>query len=224
MTDSDRQNPASDEELLVDEPEPTPSSSAEASRLSRGLAGLARFLRETFYTLFLTAALYIVLNTLTARIRVEGYSMAPTLQGGEFILVNRLAYRFGGKPRRGDIVVFRPDNNGLGDYIKRVIGLPGDEVLIQNGTVFINNHPLDEPYIQEKPKYSGYWKVPEGHIFVLGDNRNHSTDSHLLGPVPMERVIGRAVLVYWPFQRARWLTPNTSVQTDDGPRATSTPR
>ncbi len=198
MYDSEIHNPTSDETLLPNEEE------APAGGFWRAMG---RFLRETFYTLFLTAALYIVLNTLTARIRVEGYSMVPTLRGGEFVLVYRLAYRFGRQPHRGDIIVFRPNDNGLGDYIKRVIGLPGDEVLIQNGTVFINNRPLDEPYIMEKPRYNGYWKVPPGHIFVLGDNRNHSTDSHILGPIPLERVLGQAVLVYWPPSRVRWLLP-----------------
>ncbi|NPA31563.1 MAG: signal peptidase I [Chloroflexi bacterium] len=198
MFDSDIQNPTPSDALL--------SSDEEEER--GGLwSALGRFLRETFYTLFLTAALYIALNAVTARIRVEGYSMVPTLRGGEFILVNRLAYRFGRLPQRGDIIVFRPENNGLGDYIKRVVGLPGDEILVQNGTVFVNNQPLYEPYVLEKPFYSGYWKVPEGHIFVLGDNRNHSTDSHILGPIPLERVIGQAVLVYWPPSRVRWLLP-----------------
>jgi len=210
-----------DLELPSSTNEPTPFAGSavdeaapeSGSRLGRMLVGLARFLRETFYTLFLTATLYILLNTLTARIRVEGYSMVPTLRGGEFILVNRMAYRFGGEPRRGDIVVFRPEDDGPGDYIKRVIGLPGEEILIQNGTVYVNNQPLNEPYILEKPKYSGYWKVPEGYIFVLGDNRNHSSDSHLMGPVPLDHVIGRAVLVYWPLQRLRWLRPETTFLT-----------
>ncbi len=199
------------------DPETSPAPPAEpmppaddAPPLATGgvLRAIGQFLRETFYTLFLTAALYILLNTITARIRVEGYSMVPTLQGGEFILVYRLAYRFGRQPQRGDIVVFRPQNNGLGgDYIKRVVGLPGDEVLIQNGTVYINNQPLYEPYILERPRYNGYWKVPPGHIFVLGDNRNHSTDSHILGPIPMTRVLGKAVVVYWPPSRVRVLRP-----------------
>ena len=198
------QNPFSDEGLPPDD-EILEAQPAAAS--ARWLRAVGRMVREIFYTLFLTAALYIALNAVTARIRVEGYSMVPTLQGGEFILVNRLAYRFGRQPHRGDIIVFRPNDNGLGDYIKRIVGLPGEEVLIQNGTVYINNRPLVEPYILERPRYNGYWLVPPGHVFVLGDNRNHSTDSHVLGPVPLDRVIGQAVLVYWPPHRVRWLIP-----------------
>ncbi len=202
------QNPLLDEGFPLgdDEPLEAPSTTAPA----RWLRVVGRMVREIFYTLFLTAALYIALNAITARIRVEGYSMVPTLQGGEFVLVYRLAYRFGRQPHRGDIIVFRPNDNGLGDYIKRVVGLPGEEVLIQNGTVYINNRPLEEPYILERPRYNGYWLVPPGHVFVLGDNRNHSTDSHVLGPVPLERVIGQAVLVYWPPHRVRWLIPRTA--------------
>ncbi len=209
------QNPFSDEGLPPDD-EILEAQPAAAS--VRWLRAVGRMVREIFYTLFLTAALYIALNAVTARIRVEGYSMVPTLQGGEFILVNRLAYRFGRQPHRGDIIVFRPNDNGLGDYIKRIVGLPGEEVLIQNGTVYINNRPLVEPYILERPRYNGYWLVPPGHVFVLGDNRNHSTDSHVLGPVPLERVIGQAVLVYWPPHRVRWLVPRVE---DDVARAQS---
>ncbi len=196
----------------ADEPSSPPEPAAGGL-----LRAAAEFLRETFYTLFLTAALYILLNAITARVRVEGYSMVPTLRGGEFVLVNRLAYRWGRPPQRGDIIVFHPDNGQLGDYIKRIIGLPGEEVLIQNGTIYINNRPLEEPYVLERPRYNGYWKVPPGHVFVLGDNRNHSTDSHILGPVPLERVLGKAVLVYWPPQRIRWLSHG------EGPRLQAAP-
>ncbi len=183
---------------------PMPPSQPPAARPSFGQR-VGNFFREVIYTLLLSFAFYLLLNTLTARIRVYGYSMVPTFRGGEWVLVNRLAYRFGRMPQRGDIVVFHPNNGSQEDYIKRVIGLPGDEILIQNGTIFINNRPLRESYVTERPRYSGYWRVPEGHVFVLGDNRNHSTDSHTLGPVPMDRIIGRAVLIYWPPQRMRLL-------------------
>jgi len=183
---------------------PMAEPEAPASRPSWGSRFMG-FLREVFYTLFLSFAFYLLLNTLTARIRVYGYSMVPTFRGGEWVLVNRMAYRFGRLPQRGDIVVFHPNNGGHEDYIKRVIGLPGDEILIQNGTIYINNRPLRESYVVERPRYSGYWRVPEGHVFVLGDNRNHSTDSHSLGPVPIDQIIGRAVLIYWPPNRIRLL-------------------
>jgi signal peptidase I len=77
--------------------------------------------------------------------------------------------------------------------------LPGDEIRVENGTVYINNRPLYEPYISEQPNYTGSWMVPEGEYFVLGDNRNNSSDSHLWGFVPEEDIVGRALLIYWPF-------------------------
>ncbi len=183
-------------------PDGGPEPEAEA-RTSRG-AGCWGFLKETLFTFVLALSLYLVINALTARVRVLGYSMVPTFQGGEYVLVWRLAY-LSRLPERGDIVVFRDINGGTQEYIKRVIGLPGEEVLIQNGQVFINGEPLEEPYILERPRYQGYWQVPPGHVFVLGDNRNHSTDSHVFGPIPLERIIGKAVLVYWPPQAWRWL-------------------
>ena len=161
------------------------------------------FLRETFITFLLGLAFYLLINLLTVRTTVWGYSMAPTFQGGEYLLVWKPAY-WNRLPKRGDIVVYRAPHVDA-EYIKRVIGLPGDEILIQNGRVFVNGEPLDEPYVQERPRYEGYWRVPPGHVFLLGDNRNHSADSHISGPVPIENIIGKAVLVYWPPEAIRWL-------------------
>jgi signal peptidase I len=156
------------------------------------------FLFDTLETLLLAIILFVGINTLTARVRVDGFSMQPTLQNGEYVLVNRLAYRFG-KPERGDIVVFRFPMNPKEDLIKRVIGLPGEEVTIAHGQVYINGNVLEESYIAAAPGYSGNWTVPDGSLFVLGDNRNDSADSHSWGLLPVENVIGKAVLIYWPF-------------------------
>jgi signal peptidase I len=84
------------------------------------------------------------------------------------------------------------------ELIKRVIGLPGDSIYIQNRNVSVNGMILVEPYIAEAPVYSGQWEVPEGYLFVLGDNRNDSSDSHSWGLLPVENVVGKAVLIYWP--------------------------
>lgn len=149
-------------------------------------------------TIALALLLFIGINTVSARVRVEGFSMQPTLQDGEFVLVNRVAYRFG-QPERGDIIVFRDPNNINGkDLIKRIIGLPGDTIVIRDGTVSLNGQLLHEDYIAAPPVYSGQWEVPPGHLFVLGDNRNDSSDSHSWGLLPIENVIGKAVLIYWP--------------------------
>jgi signal peptidase I len=84
------------------------------------------------------------------------------------------------------------------DLIKRVIGLPGETISVQDGKVMINSVPLEEPYIAAPPIYNGTWEVPDGQLFVLGDNRNESKDSHEWGLLPVENVVGRAILIYWP--------------------------
>ena len=150
-------------------------------------------------TLLLSAALFVVINVLSARVRVDGFSMVPTLQNGEFVLINRVAYRFG-QPQRGDIIVFHyPLDPNRQDLIKRVIGLPGDDVKVLAGAVFVNGNRLAEPYIAAAPLYTGDWRIPEASLFVLGDNRNDSSDSHSWGMVPMGDIIGKAILVYWPL-------------------------
>ena len=156
-----------------------------------------RFVLDILETLILAVVLYFGINAVSARVRVDGFSMNPTLQNGEYILVNKLAYKTG-KPVRGDIVVFIFPINPQEDLIKRVIGLPGESVSIHNGVVKVNGLALTEPYIANPPAYEGDWTVPEGQLFVLGDNRNDSRDSHQWGLLPIENVIGKAVLIYWP--------------------------
>jgi signal peptidase I len=148
-------------------------------------------------TLILAVVLYFGINAVSARVRVDGFSMDPSLANGEYILVNKLAYRLG-EPARGDIVVFSFPLDPEQDLIKRVIGLPGETVSIQDGQVSVNGIPLDEPYIAASPLYNGTWVVTDGQLFVLGDNRNESKDSHEWGLLPMENIIGKAVLIYWP--------------------------
>ena len=156
-----------------------------------------RFALDILETIVLAVVLYFGINAVSARVRVDGFSMNPTLQNGEYILVNRLAYKTG-QPERGDIIVFSfPADEGQ-DLIKRVIGLPGETVKIGDGIVTINGQELREPYIAQDPLYYGEWPVPEGYLFVLGDNRNDSRDSHQWGLLPLENVIGKSVVIYWP--------------------------
>ena len=181
--------------------------------------GWKNFVQEVMETLGLAVLLFLVINIISARVRVDGFSMRPTLNDGEFVLINRLAYKFGSF-QRGDIIVFRPPmypaagffrsllglpsiSDDYEDYIKRVIGLPGETVKIENGVVRINGTALIEPYIAASPDYSGEWTVPAGNVFVLGDNRNNSADSHAWGFLPEQNVLGKALVVYWPF--ADWL-------------------
>jgi signal peptidase I len=160
-------------------------------------SGFMRFLVDVFETLILSLILFLAINAISARIRVDGFSMEPTLHTGEFVIVNKVSYKIG-DPERGDIIVFHYPRNPEQEYIKRVIGLPGDEVEIRNGEVLVNGQILDEPYIKASPAYPGTWLVPENSLFVLGDNRNNSSDSHNWGEVPLDLVIGKAIFIYWP--------------------------
>jgi signal peptidase I len=179
------------ENQVTEPPEPLPAASPSSS------AGFFRFVLDVLETLLLAALLFFGIDRVTARVRVDGFSMEPTMHNGEYVLVNRLAYKWG-EPQRGDVIVFHPPRSPEEDYIKRIIGLPGDHVRVSGGQVQINGQTITEPYIAAAPRYQSEWTVPEDSLFVLGDNRNNSSDSHSWGPVPMDLVIGKAVMVYWP--------------------------
>ena len=177
-----------------------------------------RFFLDILETIILAVVLYFGINAVSARVRVDGFSMRPTLQDGEYILVNKLAYKTG-EPTRGDIIVFIFPVDPQEDLIKRVIGLPGETVSIHNGVVSVNGTPLTEPYIASPPAYDGDWVVPDGQLFVLGDNRNDSRDSHQWRFLPIENVIGKAVLIYWP--PPEWQVINHNGQNIAGQEALS---
>lgn len=159
------------------------------------------FLRELIETALVVLVVLALVNTTTARFRIEGSSMEPSLHDGEYVLISKVSYWFG-QPRRGDVVVFRFPHDPSRDFIKRVIGLPGETVAIRDGKVFINGRPLQEPYIRGPIAYT-YGPVTLGpeEYFVLGDNRNASNDSHNWGMLPRSAIIGKAWLIYWPPQR-----------------------
>lgn len=146
---------------------------------------------------------------LFAPIVVDGPSMLPTLQHKERLIVNKAIY-FISEPKRGDILVFHAEMGK--DWIKRVIGEPGDIVEMRNDQLYINGEPVAEPYLDEsKAASSGlltndfYQEVPEGHIFVMGDNRQNSRDSRSIGPVPIDSVVGRADIIIWPFSEIKFV-------------------
>ena len=168
------------------------------------------FWRDLIETVLMAVVLFLLLNAVTSRVRVYNISMQPTLYEGNLLVVDKFAYKLG-TPKRGDIVIFHYQGTPTEDYIKRVIGLPGDTVNISNGVVQVNGQTLTEPYIAALPKYTGTWMVPEGELFVLGDNRNLSSDSHEWGFVKQEWIVGKAVLVYWPLDRIRILTSQNLV-------------
>lgn len=153
-------------------------------------------LREIIETLLLTFFIFFLVNSLIGRYRIDGSSMNPTLYDGEYLIINNVSYYLD-EPQHGDIIVFKHPNNDL-NLIKRIIGTPGDHIEIRNQQVKVNEKALDEPYIAAPPNYTGAWDVPAGSYFVLGDNRNNSSDSHSWSFLPEENIIGKAMLVYWP--------------------------
>lgn len=157
----------------------------------RSLASIA--LQLAILCVLIAATLFVRLP------QVSGPSMAPHISSGEFVIINTLAYRFG-KPSRGDIVAFRHDSVTPELYIKRVVGLPGDRIRIDHGTVYLNGARLEEPYVQFRDDRSlPEVTVPAGSVYVLGDNRAVSEDSRAFGPVPDAELMGKAVAGVWPL-------------------------
>jgi signal peptidase I len=152
-------------------------------------------------TIIAAVAIFFLLRLTVQGYAVQYSSMFPTIEEGEWIMVNKAAYFFS-DPQRGDIIVFHPPVPAPYPFIKRVIGLPGDVVEIKNGTVFVNGIPLEEEYISAPPNYQmAPTEIPANEYFVLGDNRNNSNDSHTGWTVPRDKVIGKAWFTYWPPTR-----------------------
>lgn len=155
--------------------------------------------REMVQVVVLAVILYIILNVFIPRYEVEGQSMEPNFHTAERVVVSRLNYMLS-DPQRGDIIVFLHTSGK--NLIKRVIGLPGETVTMRQGQVYIDEVPLDESYIEEL--CSAYacrdkaWTLGEDEYFVLGDNRNHSMDSHNFGPIKRDQIIGKVLMRYWP--------------------------
>ena len=162
---------------------------------------------EGIKTLGVSALVALGIHTFVAEARyIPSGSMEPTLQINDHIIIDKISYDFT-SPQRGDIVVFNPTKTLIADnfhsaFIKRVIGLPGDQVEVKNNLVYINGSPLKENYINAKPDYQwGPVIVPANSYLVLGDNRNNSFDSHYWGFVPHDKIIGKAVFRFYPFTR-----------------------
>ncbi|HIC93572.1 MAG TPA: signal peptidase I [Anaerolineae bacterium] len=155
-------------------------------------------LRDTIETVLLTLIIFFLVRAFVQNFRIEGTSMEPNLHHGQYLVINKLAYRLH-PPVRGDIIVFRYPHNPKRDFIKRVIGLPGERVEVKGGRVFINGQELDEPYPLKAGTYSwGPRILGPDEYFVLGDNRSNSSDSHSWGALPRANIIGKAWVCYWP--------------------------
>jgi signal peptidase I len=189
---------------------------------------LINIVKEYLPTLLAAGAIVVVVRSFIAEPRyIPSSSMEPTLQINDRLLIEKITYRFR-KPERGEVVVFNPpavaavpDSSLV--YIKRVIGLPGDRISIRDGKVFVNDKPLNEPYIKDAPEYTLptndpkqcpncfipdtviqkdrtlSFTVPPNSYWMMGDNRNNSLDSHAWGFLPEQNIVGRASFRYWPF-------------------------
>lgn len=164
------------------------------------------FLETIVVALVITVVLYLFIMTPH---EVVGNSMHPTYKNGEYLMANKITYKVK-KPERGDVIIFKYSETQ--DFIKRIIGLPGDKVMLKDGKMYINGKQLDESdYLSSSIYTNGgdFLKegqeitVPEGEYFVCGDNRPHSSDSRVFGPIALGRIKGKAWIVYFPFSQFR---------------------
>lgn len=182
---------------------------------------MKNLIKEVLETLVIALIAFFLIQVTVRNFRVDGESMLPSLVDGQYILVNKAVYTNipekgvariipffkveAGRsylfhaPRRGEIIVFKPPLSQDRDFIKRIIGIPGDKVQIKQGKVLLNGLELQEPYIMDGTIYEfSPTEVPPGNYFVLGDNRNRSSDSHLWGVVPYNNIVGKAWVTLWP--------------------------
>lgn len=173
--------------------------------IKRAVAAFFDFLQGIVVILALMVMVYLFVMSPQ---EINGASMEPNFHNGEYILTNKVEYRIG-NPKRGDVVIFKSPKNKDIDYIKRVIGLPGDIVALRNNSIYVNGNKLEESYLAPGVVIFGESylhenqevTVPPGKYFVLGDNRPHSSDSREFGPIAKEDFIGKAFLRYWPFSQ-----------------------
>ena len=182
-------------------------------------------IRELFETVILALLIFLVLHISVQNFQVQGPSMQPTLNEGAYVLVNKLVYlRFQPKeligllpfvdveeedsvfafhaPRRGEVIIFRYPRDITRDFVKRVVGVPGDTVELKQGQLYVNDVLIDEPYITSPDSRNvERLLVPENAYYVLGDNRRVSNDSRDWGPVPTDNIVGRAWVSFWPLDR-----------------------
>ncbi|MEX1020359.1 MAG: signal peptidase I [Litorilinea sp.] len=164
-------------------------------------------LRELAETIILSLVIFLLIRQVVQNYRIESHSMQPNFYEGQFILVNKLSFRLGA-PARGDVIVFHNPSNVNEDYIKRVIGLPGDTVEIRNQAVYINGEVLVEDYdlnLLHPSTVYGPLLLEPSHLFVMGDNRQNSKDSRDFGALSEDLVVGKAWLHVWPLATFGWV-------------------
>lgn len=172
----------------------------------------ARLIIKNFYEIFKTIAVmfllaFVIRAYIVQTFVVEGLSMEPNFHDGEYLLIDKVSYRFD-QPQRGDVVVFISPEDAKLHFIKRVIGLPGEAVEITQNRIFINNNQLQEDYLRRgeqtliSDNFTNDFKtvIPQDHYFVLGDNRQNSKDSRLIGLIPKQNIVGRSFIVIYPLK------------------------
>src|SRR5205823_5070948 len=169
------------------------------------------FLRDTLEIVFLALVLYVVIQYAVQTVHVLGSSMYATLHDNDLLVASKISYKLH-QPQRGDIIVFKPPDEASRDFIKRIIALPGERVHIANSVVYINGRVLHEPYLPEPWIVNSNWPasgqdqlIPPNQYFVLGDNRNHSSDSRSFGPVDLDAILGKAEIRIWPLGQVGFL-------------------
>jgi len=169
---------------------------------------IGAFVLDTIQVVVFAIAIFLFIYLLVLQPhKIKGNSMQPNFPDGEYLLTDKVTYRFK-EPQRGDVIVFEPPNSDGEEFIKRIIGLPGEEIYVSNGRVYINEVALSESYISEDTNSGLFLKdgmkvvVPEDNFFVLGDNRPHSSDSRSWGFVAKEKITGRGWIIYWPAEAA----------------------
>jgi len=181
---------------------------------------IVEFVMDILETIVFVGSFFIVIYLFIFQPnQVKGASMMPNFHSEDYILTSKITYKFN-KISRGDIIVFKSPKNPDIDYIKRIIGLPGDKVMVKNGQVFVNSHLVQENYIsvQTNVWQEGFIKeaipitVPQGYLFVMGDNRPHSSDSREFGPIPIRDIIGKVFYRYYPPDRMGWIKNPLSKQ------------
>ncbi len=172
-------------------------------------------IREIVETLLFTFFIVWLVKAGTQNFRIEGASMLATLHEGQYLIINKLIYQLE-EPNRGDIVVLHYPNDRSRDFIKRIIGLPGDTIEIRDQQVFVNGVLLDEPYISAPPNNNNIWTIPADEFFVVGDNRPNSSDSRSWGDLPRADLIGRAWVVYWPPEDWQFVPHHEHLNVPDG--------
>ena len=171
------------------------SDKTEAAKVSEKST---RLIRELIETIALTLIIFLVIRFAAQSFRIDGASMKPGLHTDEFVMVDKVSYLFQ-SPQRGDVIVFHYPLDTSKDFIKRVIGLPGDTIHITSTSVIVDGQTLHEPYISTPFNFeNNTWKLGPDQFFVMGDNRDNSLDSRSWGPLDRRYIIGKAVAVYWP--------------------------